>query len=287
MIDFASVSKQRVLFVGDAIMDEYVHVRVVGKAIKDNALSAVLVKSESFRGGVWAAAAHAANLCAHVDVLTGPTMMWSSRMVEATYLGKLFVTHGARPIPDFVAKDFDVGSYDLVVVTDFGYGMMTPELIRRVVREAKFLAVNAQTNAMNFGFNSIKRYPHADLVVIDQIEARLGAGLRDAPMEQVMVALGFPRVIVTMGADGIAGHDGERTYHQPAQVNKPTDTIGAGDAVLAVTAPFAAAGASMTDLLAVGNAAGAAKVGIVGHRSSVSVEQLRHFMGTDNERTTG
>jgi sugar/nucleoside kinase (ribokinase family) len=54
--------------------------------------------------------------------------------------------------------------------------------------------------------------------------------------------------------------------------------MGAGDAFLSVVSPFAAAGVSMKDLLRIGNAAGAIKVGIVGHRKSVDRETLRAYL---------
>ncbi len=50
--------------------------------------------------------------------------------------------------------------------------------------------------------------------------------------------------------------------------NRPiVDTMGAGDAFFCVTAPFAAAGADMPTLLAIGNAAGAIKCGSVGQKA--------------------
>ena len=64
MIDLDRVKDYRVLMVGDAIMDEYVYVKTIGKAVKENALSSIRGKTEKFKGGVWAAAAHARNtLC--------------------------------------------------------------------------------------------------------------------------------------------------------------------------------------------------------------------------------
>ena len=54
--------------------------------------------------------------------------------------------------------------------------------------------------------------------------------------------------------------------------------MGAGDAFLAVTSPYAAAGASMKELIQIGNAAGAIKVGIVGHRSSVTKEAMARYL---------
>ena len=276
MIDFDKVKGYRVLLVGDAIMDEYVYVRTIGKAIKENALSSLLESREVFKGGVWAAAGHARNFCAHVDVMRGAKVMWNSRLVDHIYLRKLFVTHELKEL-DEPSKEYDIGSYDLVIVCDFGHGTLTKELIARITKEARFLAVNAQTNATNFGFNLITKYSRADFVVIDEMEARLAAHERDAPIEDVILALGLKNIIVTRGTHGAIGFDGvfER---QEALTDKVVDSMGAGDAFLAVTAPYAAAGASMRDLIRIGNAAGAIKVGIIGHRKSVDKETLRKYL---------
>lgn len=276
MIDLERVKDFKVLLVGDAIMDEYIYVTTVGKAIKENALSSMFKRREQFRGGVWAAALHTLGFCKRVDVMTGPDVMWNSRHVDDIYLRKLSVLHELRK-DTATQQDYDIRDYDVVIVTDFGHGTMTKELRERVTREARFLAVNTQTNATNFGFNLITKYPRADLVVIDEMEARLAAHDRDSPMEDVILALGFKNIIVTMGINGAIGFDGvfER---QKALTNTVIDTMGAGDAFLCVAAPFAAAGASMKDVLRIGNAAGAVKVGIVGHRTSVDKERLREYL---------
>jgi sugar/nucleoside kinase (ribokinase family) len=54
--------------------------------------------------------------------------------------------------------------------------------------------------------------------------------------------------------------------------------MGAGDAFFCVTAPFAAAGASMPELLEIGNAAGAIKCGVVGHREAVTKAALMAYL---------
>ena len=277
MIDLSRVSNYRVLFVGDAIMDEYVYVRTIGKAVKENALSALKGKTEQFKGGVWAAAKHAENFCAQVHVLRGDHTMWNSRLVDDVYLRKLFVTHELRE-NDVPSMEYDIRSYDLVVVCDFGHGTMTKALIEKLTREARFLAVNAQTNATNYGFNLVTKYPRADFVVIDELEARLAARDRDSPIEDVILKLGFSKIIVTRGIHGAIGFDGA-FERQEALTDQVKDVMGAGDAFLAVTSPFAAAGASMKDLIRIGNAAGAIKVGIIGHSSSVTKEELEKRLG--------
>lgn len=276
MINLDRVKDFRVLMVGDAIMDEYVYVQTIGKAVKENALSSVKGKTERFKGGVWAAAAHARNFCAHVDVWVGPQIMCNSRLVDDVYLRKLFVTHELQDNPE-PSDGFDIGSYDLVVITDFGHGTVTNGLRAKVTKEARFLAVNAQTNATNYGFNLITKYPRADFVVIDELEARLAAHDRESPIEDVILALGFKNIIVTRGTKGAIGFDGA-FERQGAMTDKVVDSMGAGDAFLAVTSLYAAAGASMRDLIKIGNAAGAIKVGIVGHRSSVDKATLETYL---------
>ena len=277
MLNLDSVKNYRVLLVGDAIMDEYRYVRPVGKAVKEAALSAIAGKVERFRGGVWAAAQHALGFCSHVDVMHGTETMWNTRLVEETYNRKLFVLHEKRE-NDKAAQDYDIRSYDVVIVTDFGHGTMTKELIERVTREARFLAVNAQTNSTNYGFNLIRKYPRADYVVLDELEARLATHDDCSPIEDVILDLGYPKIIVTMGANGACGFDGA-FERQKATADKVLDTMGAGDAFLCVTAPYAAAGFSMKQLLRIGNAAGAVKVGIVGHRGSVTKEAVSERLG--------
>ena len=277
MIDLDKASSISALFVGDAIMDEYVFVKTVGKAVKENALSSTFIKRESYKGGTWAAAAHARNFCRQVDIEIGPWTMWNSRMVDDVYIRKLFVTHEKKLTEEFIAM-FNIREYDVVVVTDFGHGTMTPAFIERVTREARYLAVNAQTNATNFGFNLITKYPRADLVVVDELEARLAAHDRDGDIEGVIEKLGFERIIVTMGVKGAIGYDGAFSY-APALTDRALDSMGAGDALLAVVAPYAAAGLPMKDLLRIGNAAGAVKIGIVGHRESVTKEAVRERLG--------
>ena len=276
MIDLDKVKDFRVLFIGDAIFDRYVYVRTVGKAIKENALSSMKGSSEEFRGGVWAAAKHLEGFVSQIAVMTGHQAMINERLVDEVYLRKLHVTHEVikNPVPQF---DFSIKEFDLVIITDFGHGTMTKELIEKVSREARYLAVNAQTNATNFGFNLITKYPRADFVVIDELEARLAAHDKDSPIEDVIIKLGFRKIIVTRGTKGAVGFDGA-FERQAALTDVVKDSMGAGDAFLSVTSPYACAGASMKDLIRIGNAAGAIKVQIVGHRESVTKDALRRYL---------
>ncbi len=73
---------------------------------------------------------------------------------------------------------------------------------------------------------------------------------------------------------------GAGTRHIPVFTKTIVDTVGAGDAFLAVTAPLVAAGGEIESIGFIGNAAGALKVGIVGHRASVEKVPLVKFITT-------
>lgn len=270
-----AVKHLKVLVVGDAIIDEYVYVLPLGKSTKDNMLSVAYQKKESFRGGVWAAAAHVRAFCDEVDVMVGESITINRRYVEEAYLRKLFVIHETRRIEN-PPKITDMGAYDLVIVTDFGHGCITFGVMESL-QQAKFLAVNAQTNTSNYGFNMITKYAKADFVVLDELEARLATHDRDSPIQEIIRKLGYRRIIVTQGYKGATGYDGEFHY-SPAPVTQALDTMGAGDAFLCVSALFACVGFPMKELVRIGNAAGAAKVNIIGHRQSVTPELVSRYL---------
>ena len=48
--------------------------------------------------------------------------------------------------------DKHIKDKDLIIVNDFGHGMITKKIAKYLTAKAKFLAVNAQVNAANIGF---------------------------------------------------------------------------------------------------------------------------------------
>lgn len=271
------VKDYKVLFIGDGIIDEYTYVTTIGKSVKENSISTKYKEKELWNGGVWAAAQHLKTFCNQVDVMSGHSVMWNRRFVD-DFMHKLFTMHQMRNA-EMIEEERNISDYDVVIVTDFGHGYMTKEVIEKISREANYLCVNAQTNSTNYGFNMITKYPRADFVVIDELEARLAVHDKESDLEEIIPKLGFSKVIVTRGNKGAMGYfsDGNQHafYYEPCYTDRVLDTMGAGDAFLSVTAPFAKAGMPMNELLKIGNAAGAVKVGIVGHRDSVTKDSLK------------
>ena len=275
-----SVKDMSVLFIGDAIIDEYHYVEPLGKSAKEPIIPMRWKSSETFAGGVVAAARHAESFCRKVTVCSAGPVTRKVRFVDAD-LRKLAEIHYGYGESDGGFTD----DHDVTVVTDFGHGAISRSEAETLSGNSKYLAVNAQTNSANIGFNLITKYPKADYIVIDEPEARLAAADRDSPIEHVMRKLANGRcnkLVVTHGKHGAYGWDGT-FYHCKAMSEHPIDTMGAGDAFFAVTAPMSKFG-GMEELLKIGNAAGALKTQIVGHRKPVTKQELISFLKAHEAR---
>lgn len=271
--DLGKIRDYKVLVVGDAILDCYRFCTALGRGTKESIISVQFEREETYKGGVWAAAHHLTDLVKTVDIWHG-----SRTTVNTKYIGpyntKLFSVHSFKEEPNGFTPE-RISDYDLVIVFDYGHGFLTTDLRRRIMRESQFLAVNAQSNSSNYGFNRInEKWPRASLVVCDELEARLAAHEAEQDIEKVILKLSYPKIIVTLGAKGSIGFENGRFHQEPAQTDRPVDLLGAGDAVLAVVAPFARAGFSIKELVRLGNVAGAIKVGILGHQSHITKELL-------------
>lgn len=315
------VKNFRVVLVGDTIIDEYQYVRPMGKAAKENIIASQFENSEIFAGGVIAAANHVASFCREVEVVTALGALASyeelvrhsllpnvkltvierpdspttrkSRFVDPSYTRKLFEVYFDNQQPyDDVTRAIvadrvaaAVASADVVIAADFGHGLISPPIVSLLSKASPFLAVNAQTNAGNQGFNLITKYKSADYVCLDAPEAQLAVADRDRDIVDIATAvlpkrIDCDRFIVTHGRHGCIAYERSNgpALRVPAFTNTVVDTVGAGDAFLAVTAPLVRAGGRIDHIGFLGNAAGAIKVGIVGHRRSVEKVSLLKFV---------
>lgn len=275
-----SVKDSKILFIGETIMDEYRFVSPMSKPSKENILAVRFRQAELYEGGVLAACKHADSFC-QVSKITMGNEIRKVRYVEENYGRKLFEEQQIQEgIPKELLPVDVLDRFDVLVVTDFGHCMMSSEMVNQVCSSGKFLAVATQTNAHNAGFNLITKYPQADYICIDEPEARLAAADRDSTIETVIRKLAKDRCskfIVTHGRHGAYGLQDGRFFHAPAFTNRVVDTMGAGDAFFAITALMARAG-NIEDLLLIGNAAGALKTQIVGHRKSVTKTDLIEYL---------
>ncbi len=306
--------KLKVLVVGEAIIDEYRYCEAIGKSSKDPTLAMRSLNLERFAGGVLAVANHVANFADEVSLVAmvgdthgeeefideklnpkvkkeffcrtnSPTIV-KRRLIEKYFFTKLLEIYS---INDAKLSDEDnealcqkleeqVPLHDVVIVVDFGHGMMTPDAVK-MVGNAKFLAVNAQANAGNLGYNVISKYPRADYVTMTEKEIKLEArdhrgDLRDM-VKEVSEKMSCKRVVVTIGNRGCLAYDREEGFvHIPAVASKVVDRVGAGDAFLSVSSLCSAQNAPMEVVGFVGNAVGAWAVNTVCNEKAVEPVSL-------------
>ncbi|MFO1157395.1 MAG: PfkB family carbohydrate kinase [Reyranellaceae bacterium] len=320
--EIEAVRNKRCLLIGDTILDEYIYVEPLGKPAKENIIATKYKDREIFCGGVVATANLVAQLCESVDVVTllghpdsreefirsnlhpnvnlipfyrkGGQTTVKSRLVDPAYVKKLIEVAylSDEALPDEEQSNLNrwvadhIADYDAVIVNDFGHGMIDEGLIDIVCRQARFLAVNAQTNSANRGFNLITKYPRADFICIDEPEARLAAAERYAPIESVVRDKLEKRIdchtfVVTHGKLGSIVYTPQAGVKRiPALTGEAIDTIGAGDAFFALAAPLMANGSDPFVAAFIGNAAGAMKIRIVGQRHQITRPEILKYLST-------
>ncbi len=283
---FEHADKKSILFVGEQITDVYRYVQGLGRASKELMLATVETGHETFDGGVLASRRHGEWRDAGVVTATYP--ITKTRYVDADFNKKLFDVYSSREISmtGFERAEFRdrlsdaLAIHDVVIVNDFGHGLIG-DMERNMLINTGFLAVNCQTNAGNYGFNLVTKYKSANYVCIDDPEARLAAGMQRDAISSVAFTLSrkmdCKRFLIThgrFGADWFHQQTEFRVGKAPALAQGGVDTMGCGDAVMAVTAPLVAAGLDMASTALVGNIVGAIKVSILGHRRHVGRQEI-------------
>lgn len=314
-----NAKRLKVLAIGEAIIDEYQYCEAIGKSSKEPMLAMRHLSTEKFPGGILAVGNHLANFCGKVGLLTflgarnaqedfirrklaanieknflyksdSPTIV-KRRFVENYFFMKLLEIYEMNDSPlgredngKFCeALERLLPQYDAAVVVDFGHGILSREAVDILCRKAKFLAVNAQSNAGNLGYHTVSRYARADYVCITEGELRLETRNRQGDLRQmvseVAKKLKAKRVVVTRGKSGCLCYgEKEGFFEVPAFAGQVIDRMGAGDAFLSLTSLCVAQKAPMEVVGFIGNAAGAQAVATVGNRTPIErVPLFRHI----------
>jgi rfaE bifunctional protein kinase chain/domain len=176
-----------------------------------------------------------------------------------------------------------IPEYDLILVSDFGHGFITGRIIQSIEESAQKYAVNTQTNAANRGYNLITKYKNPFYVCLDEPECRLAAQDKHGNIEDIVrnikKEINAKQMIVTLGKKGSIGINGREDINRtPIFSSKVVDTVGAGDAFFAFTAPCFAYDLPMDIVSFIGNAVGALAVQITGNKKAVERHELLEFI---------
>ncbi len=313
----------KVLLIGEAIVDIYHYGEAIGKSGKEPVLVTKYHREESYIGGVLAVANHLSSFCSEVTCLT---MLGEQAEYETFIRSKLNknvnpIFHYKKESPTIVKRryleeytsqklfeiyeindcyleddqrqelvdsiDSQISEYDLVIVADYGHGLLDSSCVESIEKKSKFLAVNAQSNAGNHGFNCISKYKKADYVCIATRELQLNYRQKHISvldqLSQLVMDYDYKNIVITHGRSGAYSYkEGEGIYDIPAFATTVKDRVGAGDAVLAVTSLCVAQGAPAELVGFIGNVVGSEAVNIMGNQSFIEkvslVKHINHML---------
>ena len=174
-----------------------------------------------------------------------PTIL-KRRFIDAISKNKIF---GVYDINDDILEPVDekkfnnklnkeIKKYDLVVVSDYGHGLISRKSAKIICKEAKFLALNAQVNAFNVGYHTMKNYEKFNTLIINEREIRHELRDKTGQLNDLIKKLSKDRsvenLVVTKGSSGSILYNKKlnKFFTSEAYAKKVIDKIGAGDTML-------------------------------------------------------
>ena len=74
----------------------------------------------------------------------------------------------------------------MVIVSDYGHGLISKKSAKLICKLSKYLALNAQVNAANVGYHSMRNYKNVDCVIINEKEIKHELRDRNEKLEVLM-----------------------------------------------------------------------------------------------------
>ena len=178
-----------------------------------------------------------------------------------------------------------IENYDLIVLCDYGHGLIDSKAIEIIKDKSRFLALNCQTNSSNYGMNIITKYTKADTFTLDEKELALAVREynidKTEKLEQLRRDLDAKVAWLTIGAKGAMVKEKDAAAMTvPALTLSVADTVGAGDAFFALSSLCAASDVPVDIGTLISNAAAAIKTHVIGNKSSIKKRDLLKFIKT-------
>lgn len=304
------ISELKVTLIGESIIDVYTDCEALGKSSKDPVLCFNKNSSKSYAGGVLAIGAHCNGLGAKTTIVTGmrehdlklpmiedlrkkgiditsldtapaPTIR-KERFVDSRTSTRVLELYEMddTPLSTELDNNFiklvkqNIDNADVVIVADYGHGLISDNTIKCISDSNKFVAINTQANAGNRGFNSISRYPRANFITLNGGEAQLEVRRRHFEISSFIAELhqktGAKQILVTKGSEGIEIYSQNKALQKaPALAPFVKDRVGAGDALLSITSLLTSIGAPEDIIALYGNIVGAWAVSFIGNEKSL------------------
>jgi rfaE bifunctional protein kinase chain/domain/rfaE bifunctional protein nucleotidyltransferase chain/domain len=304
--------KLKVLVIGETIIDQYVFCDALGKSGKESVLVLKDLNTEQYLGGAAAVSRHLSHFCKKITLLSmlgekceflkeikqklpknikfnyikkknSPTIV-KKRFLDEVNRNKVL---GVYKINDDALTDIEeklfisklrklLANHDLVIVSDYGHGLISKKSSQIICKNSKYLALNVQINAANIGYHSMKKYKNVDCVVINEKEIRHELRNRSDNIESLIKKLSqeqkIKNLVVTRGVYGSILYEkkNNKFVWSDAFAKSVVDKIGAGDAMLSLIALSLKSGFSKELGLLIGSLTAAHSVETMGNKETAN-----------------
>lgn len=310
-VAMSQIKQMKVAVIGDVILDEYVDCDPVGLSREDPTIVVKPTNSKHFIGGAAIVALHAKSFGAGVDFYSvignDQNATWLDEQLIQQRVNCFLFKDESRPttvkrryraenktllrVNDYRSHRLDseieetfletlklnVKDYDLIIFSDFSYGMLSKETVTKIKTIAQennvMMVADSQTSSQR---GDLSKFQGASLVTPTEIEARLSVNILQEDtglaviIEELARQLKNEAVVITLGADGalILDHRNPskpRLDSLPALNKNPKDVSGAGDLLLITSSLLLKAGCDIWHSALIGMFASAIHISSVGN----------------------
>ncbi len=260
---------------GEIIIDKYIFHNLIGKSGKESHLVLKYENEEMFLGGSGAIANHAANFCNKVKLISylGNKKSYyhfikkklhrninlkyflkndSPTILKTRYLDKINKNKivGMYDLNDAVDTNLDknLNKYfknykkknDLLVISDYGHGLLNKNVVNKLNNKFKFIALNTQLNATSINYHTMSKYKKADFLMINENELRHELRDKNSSIKSMIYKLikkiNAKYVVVTSGSNGATLYIKRKNFfiHCPPYAKNIVDKVGSGDSMFII-----------------------------------------------------
>ena len=79
--------------------------------------------------------------------------------------------------------------HDLVIISDYGHGIITSKIAKHISNTEKFVSLNAQVNAANIGTHNIRKYKDINCLIINETELQHEMRQREGDVQKMAATL--------------------------------------------------------------------------------------------------
>jgi len=296
-----------VMVIGDTIIDEYISNEPLGMSQEDPTIVVRPISSKKFIGGASIVAAHAKTMGANVEFISvvgeDENQKWLEEELGQLQISQQLFSDATRPttlkqrhrakgktllrvnhfkqhtiskeLEESIVKQIQksVASLDLIILSDFSYGIFSLSLIEKITQMAKEHDVKVVADSQSSSqIGDIAKFNEMVLVTPTEREIRLAlndfkSGL--VVLCEKLIAKSKPKYIfTTLGSEGVLiynNQEGLLTDKLPALSNIASDVSGAGDSLLTCASMALSVGATIWEAAYLGSLAAAIQVSRVGN----------------------